>query len=244
MTLPANFRPRVMTIGGLLISTATALGIIGTESLEGLWSDVEEHPYLAVGVLIGLLLVVVGNFEYLMSWLGFDSPKFTERLIREWLDDAGYKVQRNPSDLCHFRFMANDPQGRPLTIAMVKKEPTLIFIGTGLGIGGAALEKVKAFEPLTLTSLAMMLQVELARYGVGYEKLSPPFDQVGLSTRLVGGVSLSRYEFFEKVNFMRNAFILFQNLLLTSLSALEAHDMAEIQNPEIASGEEPVPVTA
>lgn len=209
--VPEVFRKRLFTLGAGVIAVVGAIGTFGWGIFRDAGRDVGDRPFLFAVLLFGLVLTAVSNLDWVRGVLGLQSPAHLGRTYRDWLLRAQYSVTEKATPDNHFNFNAIDPQGRPLTFAMTKKKPGILMIAVGFNLNdpGDALAKM---DPGALEVVAGRLQLEMARYGVLYQNLAPPFHDTVLHTTVVADDSLDEYRFFQKVDYMRNAHILFSIL--------------------------------
>ncbi len=238
--IPATIRNRLFTLGGSVIALVGVVATFGGGFFEDAADDIENRPALFALVFLGLILVAVANLDWIRGVLGLQSPVHFGRIYREWLHAAKYGVTDSTTPDSHFAVSAKDPQGRAVTLQITKRQPSRLHFSTGFGlvkdeISESALSKM---DPQALDAVAARLQLEMARYGVLYAGLKPPFERVVLTTSAVADVSLDEYRFFEKLDYIRNAHVLFSVLFDTGMNlaiasiAVEPADVPEEESSQ------------
>ena len=189
------------------------------------WAGLQSYSALEVTLIF---LGVLALMAYLANtgrslWPKGKKEEKDEKALgqqyRDWLLAAGFAVENLPEDdENHFGFAATR-QGRPVNIVMTKAGGRVVTFGLKFSTGNAATKKLVArMDADLLDAAAKELQLEMVRYGVGYQNLQPPFENVLLVITAVVDQSLDEYRFFEKVRYMSNASILYTILLERGLN--------------------------
>ena len=213
MRISARTRARLGTAGGVVVAVISILGIFGGDFIGDAADAIADNIIFSGGFAIGLLLIGISNLDWIRNTLGLYSPAARGQLYRDWLYKAGYSITDRLDEECHFRFLARDPQGRQLTFMMLMKVADVLSIGVGFSVDESAKENILKIEPNALEAVADRLRLEMARYGILFTNIAPPFEKVTLSISVPADESLDEYRFFEKVNFVRNAHVLYSVLL-------------------------------
>jgi hypothetical protein len=229
MRISARTRGRLATVGGVVVSGISILGVFGGGFIGDAADAIADNVIFSILLAFGLLLVGISNLDWIRGMLGLYSPAARGRLYRDWLYKAGYSITDRPDEECHFRFLACDPQGRPLTFSILKEQADILAIGAGFTASESAKQAMEKMEATALEMVADRLRVEMARFGILYTNIAPPFERVTLNINVPADESLDEYRFFEKVNFVRNAFVLYTVLLPQGVNLIQQAFPSETQ---------------
>ncbi len=202
---------------------AAAVFIVIVAIAITVWAAFESLPnpiifFIFVGMLAFGAMLFVEAPDLWRRYTRPRSPRAWEKTLRDWLYDAGYKPDRKDSPDVDFHIVGTDHQGREIHFVMFPKEPGVIRISVTFKMKWDAGSQEKMSKE-ALEAVASVVLMQLTSYGVLQTGIQAPFDAVELFVDVLADESLTRFVFFEKVNYMRNAKILIDVAMYYNMSA-------------------------
>ena len=202
----------ISTIG--VITLPDDLGNWG-ERVTDVWIMFKDNPVSGGALVVGLVLVVMANWEKVSRLLGGKRWRSDEELGNElhgWLRRAQYGLQDvtpSPEVNFTFGFAATDPAGRPVTVIKLEREPAVQLQARVI----PSPEHEPIIQGMTADQRNALLEdvgLELAKSGLGFDAR----DLSGTGIAIVGGFipnpTLTEGQFISQVDRVSRATLVVQ----------------------------------
>ncbi len=209
--------------GWLLVITPLFVGFLA-------W--IQSLPYYVIALAtlfaFGAIFWGINQFhvfrERRRKGLSSRSDKEIEDVIRNWLDDPGYKFQRKDINdpLFHndrlFHFEVEDEWGRVISIARPRAKPTRLDLASAVFLSSEHKKMYEELNPDDKNNLVHNLRVEMARIGVLFKGIETSLNRVDIGDSVSLDDNLTEFYLKQRILFMIRATFLLNELIIQGLN--------------------------
>lgn len=110
------------------------------------------------------------------------------------------------------KFLATDPEGRPVVVARLRGDEAFITLGARLSVSPDAKAMLEEMPESVRLGMIEEIKIELARFGISYE-ITEPLETIRVADHVLCDDTLTRFVLAERVGFVRRALVLIMVLL-------------------------------
>lgn len=214
-------RSRIIGWGGLVI---TVIGLVSLPASLSTWGNrfqdlgdmTRDNPAAAIAIVVGVALVIWGNWEMVTKAFGAKRWRSDKQLgdeLHGWLRLRMYQMRDQEIDEATIAFTARDPvANRAVTIIKLAEKPVLSFQA---GVVPSEDHKliIEKMDSGQLRAMLSDLALEIARSGVSFDGTSVLDPGVLIGYEMPVSDSLTEELFMERVNFMQRVIMVVQVII-------------------------------